>query len=128
MEPERSLARITKADIGNIYNGMVGLVVVFDYEENATQGLGSYQLDAAFVVRFMQAIGVSHLSKAVGRSCWVVHTRDKVLAVEPLHKKDGTPFVIAEWGEWLKARYGDNGPSYHELCTGKRPPHYNDER
>jgi hypothetical protein len=117
--PERELARISHADIGDIYNGMIGLQVTFEYEGCGAQGLGSYTLDAAFVIRFLQAVGVDALSKAKGKSVWVIHTYDRVLAIEPLHKKDGKPFVIAEWSEWLKRRCSPL--SYHELATGEDP-------
>jgi hypothetical protein len=101
-DPERELARIAYADIGEVYNGMLGLRVGFEYEGGCSQGLGGYMLDAGMVIRVLNAIGVSSLSAAKGRSCWVTHTHDKVLKIEPLHAKDGTPFVIAEWQEWVR--------------------------
>ena len=110
---------MSHADIGDIYNGMLGLSVTFEYEGCGAQGLGSYTLDGAFVIRFINAIGARSLSETVGRSCWVTHTHDRVISVEPLHKKDGKPFVISEWQEWVKRRV--NPVSYHELETGKQP-------
>lgn len=118
-DAERELARITQADIGDVYNGMPGLAVTFEYEGGCCQGLGSYILDAAFVARFMGAVGVTRLRDAIGKSCWVTYTHSKVLAVEPLHKKDGRPFVIAEWQEWFKRRC--TPLSWHELTTGENP-------
>ena len=118
--PERSLARIEQADIGDVYNGMQGLIVTFAYDEGTHQGLGSYALDAAFVIRFMNAVGgLNKLSDAVGRSVWVTHTWSKVLKVEPLHKKDGRPFDIEEWQEWYKRRMPPM--CYREMSTGGPP-------
>ncbi len=116
---ERSLARIAHADIGEVYNGMVGLSVTFDYDDGGCQGLGGYMIEAGMIVRFMKAVGVLSLSDAVGKSCWVTHSHSKVYRVEPLHKKDGTTFDIDEWSAWVNERFPD-GPSYHELETGKR--------
>ena len=115
--PERRLARIVRADIADVYNGMLGLVVEFAYDKSSRQGLGGYMLDAAFVIRFMGAIGVDRLSAAVGKSCWVTATHDKVLSVEPLHEEDGRPFVISEWQEWAKRRLPPM--CWDELATGR---------
>lgn len=118
---ERSLARVISADIADIYNDMLGLSVTFEYDDGTCQGLGGYMLDAAFVVRFMAALDVDRLSKAVGTSCWVTHSHSKVYKVEPLHKKDGRPFDIEEWGAWVKER-GPKDMCWSELLTGKRRP------
>ena len=118
---ERSLARVTHADIGEVYNGMLGLVVMFEYEDDlgsSGQGLGGYMIDGAMIVRFMNAVGVMELSKAVGKSCWVTHSHTKVYRVEPLHKKDGRAFDIDELGAWVKKRWPPD-LSYRELETGR---------
>lgn len=117
---ERKLARIVSADIEDVYNGMLGLCVHFEYEDGMHQNLSGYVIEAAFVVRFMVAVGVSRLRDAAGRSCWVTCTHSSIEAIEPLHKKDGRPFVIAEWQAWLKERFPE-GISWRELETGERP-------
>ena len=101
-EPIRELARIESVDIGDVYNGMLGLCIAFAYEDGGGQSLGGYMLDAAMVVRVMRAIGVGSLASAKGRSVWVTHAHDSILKIEPLHKKDGQPFVLEEWKTWLK--------------------------
>jgi len=119
-EPERELARITHADIGDVYNGMLGLLVEFEYDGSDCQRLSDYLLDAAMVVRFLRAVGgCSKLSDAVGRSVWVTHTHDSIKKIEPLHQKDGKPFVIAEWEEWVCARLPE--VSWSELESGNDP-------
>lgn len=120
VDRQRELARITSADIGDVYNDMLGLVVAFEYEDGGGQCLSGYLIDAAMVVRFMRAVGVTKLRDAVGKSCWVTHDHGKIYMVEPLHKKDGRPFDIEAWQAWAKERLP--GISYHELCTGERPP------
>ncbi len=120
MEYERELARISQADIGDVYNGMLGLSVTFEYESGGGQGLGGRILDASFVIRFMNAVGrVSKLQDCVGRSVWVTHSHSDISIIEPLHKKDGKIFVISEWEEWHKER--GCKASYSELegtCNG----------
>jgi hypothetical protein len=101
----RELARVTSADIGEVYNGMVGLCACFEYDDGAGgQCLTGYFLDAAMVVRFMNAMGSLSLAKCVGKSCWVTHTHSKILKVEPLHKQDGVPFDVMEWERWTQER------------------------
>lgn len=125
-EPERVLARVTSADIAEVYNGMVGLCVCFDYENGGGQCLSGYMLDAAMVVRFMNAVGVLRLRDAVGKSCWVTHTWSKVLKVEPLHAKDGTAFDVEEWSRWCERRMGPVQLCYSEL-EGRDCPHQRNE-
>ena len=117
---ERVLARITSADIAEVYNGMLGLAVTFEYESGGGQALNGYILDASMVIRFMRAINVMKLSKAVGVSCWVTHTHCEVLRIEPLHAKDGVPFDIKEWQAWMKERIAPLGICYREMETGER--------
>lgn len=116
-DPERKLARIMRADIGDVYNGMLGLVVEFAYDKATRQCLSGYMLDAAFVIRFMRAVGVDRLSEAEGKSCWVTATRNEILSVEPLHAEDGRPFVISEWQDWVKRRM--TPVCWNELETGE---------
>jgi len=66
----------------------------------------------------MGALGVTHLSDMDGMSCWVTHSLTGVEKIEPLHKKDGVPFVIAEWQEWEEAH---PSASPYEMWTGKKP-------
>ena len=105
MSAERSLARIKDADIGEVYNGMLGLVVTFKYEDGSEQRLNDYFLEAGLVIRFMEAIGVLWLRNAIGKSCWITHGLDnKILVVEPLHKGDGVPLDIEKWSVWAREK------------------------
>ncbi len=119
MSQERELAKVRSADIIIEDHGIPVLDVTFDYDGGSTQGLGGYTLDAAFVMRFMCAIGSDSLSGCVGKSCWVTHDHCSISKVEPLHKKDGTPFVIKDWQEWFKRRM--TGVSASEMRTGIDP-------
>jgi len=96
----RSLAKVTCADIAIEDHGIPTMDVIFSYEEGCAQGLAARTLDAAFVFRFMRAIGVDKLSKAKGRSCWVTHSQTDISVIEPLHKDEGTAFVIEDWRRW----------------------------
>jgi len=118
---ERSLARVTSADIGEVYNGMLGLRVCFEYEGGMHQCLSGYMLEAAMVVRVMRALGVMELGKAVGVSCWVTHTHDGIKAIEPLHAKDGIPFILADWQAWVRATLP---PLAWIDLEGTRQPHH----
>lgn len=110
---KRELAKVTSADICEMYNGMLGLSVGFKYESGFSQNLSGYVLDAAMVIRVMAAIGVLSLSEAVGKSCWVTHTHSSVIKIEPLHKDDGKPFVLAEWQKFVEKKMP--GLSYRDL-------------
>lgn len=118
-EPERKLAKIDSADIGEVYNGILGLVVTFRYGRSLCQGFGSYMLEAGLIARFMGAVGVTRLSDAAGKSCWVTCTNNSIIAIEPLHEDEGRPFVVADWQEWVKRRLPEL--SWHELSTGEKP-------
>lgn len=116
---ERELAMVKRADIIIEDHGIPVLDVTFDYEGGSCQGLGGYTLDAAFVFRFMLAIGVDSLSAAVGKSCFVTHDRMSISKIEPLHKKNGTPFIIKEWADWARRRLTTVSAS--EMRTGIDP-------
>ena len=116
----KQLAKCVHADIVIEDHGIPFLQVDFDYEDGGSQGLGVYQLDSAFVMRFMCAIGVITLSDAPGKSCWVVQGEDGMISeVHPLHKKNGIPFIIKDWQEWVAQR--TIAVSAHELRTGEDP-------
>jgi len=117
-EKERELARVTNVDIIIEDHGIPALSAGFEYEGCSAQGLGLYTLDGTFVFRFMLALGVTSLKSAVGKSCWITHDHSNIYAIEPLHKKDGTPFIIADWQEWVKTK---PGISAYEMRTGKKP-------
>jgi hypothetical protein len=119
MKDGRYLAKVREADICIEDHGIPYLSVQFDYDEGMSQGLGAYQLDGAFVFRFMLALGVDSLKKAVGKSCWVEAGHSHIDGIYPLHKKDGQPFIIKEWQEWLERR--GCLVSAHEMRTGKQP-------
>lgn len=118
---EKLLATCSAADIEIEDHGIPVLSVKFEYEDGGTQGFGGYQLDAAFVTRFMVALGVTSLSDVEGKSCWVVQGEDGMIAeVHGLHKKcRGAPFVIKDWQDWLKRR--TIPVSARELVTGENP-------
>jgi hypothetical protein len=118
-DAERKLAKIVRADIGDVYNGILGLVVEFSYGRSLGQCFTGYMLDAAMVVRFMRAVGVDRLSEAAGRSCWVTCTHNWIQKIEPLHEDEGRPFVVAEWQEWVERRM--TPVSWYELTTGENP-------
>ena len=114
VKAERELARVKSAYIGEVHEGIIGLVAHFEYESGVCQCLGGYQLEPAFVYRFLGALGIRDLRKAEGKSCWVTYRPAKILKIEPLHKKDGEPFDIEAWSKWVRARYVDP-PTYNEL-------------
>jgi len=117
-DKKRHLARITSADIAEVYNGMMGLAVCFDYEDGGSQCMGGYLIDGAMIVRFMAAVNVMKLREAEGKSCWVTADHSHIYKVEPLHAKDGAPFDIDEWSEWVKETMPSI--SYSEMKTGKK--------
>ena len=121
MRETRELARITYADIGAVYEGIPGLVVNFEYEDGGGQYLSGHMIDPAMVCRFMNAVGVSALRDAEGKSCWVTHTDQEILKVEPLHAKDGRPFDLEEWKAWMRQRIAPLGITYAELADLPRP-------
>lgn len=115
-EIKRSLAKCREFDFAIEDHGCPILYGTFEYEDGGIQSLG-YQVDIAFLMRFMCALGVDQLSKVNGKSCFVTHTFNNIMKIEPLHKKEGTPFDIQEWIEWKKTR---EWPSAYEMRTGKK--------
>ena len=118
-EQERSLAKIASADFEIEDHGIPVWSVYFQYDDGSGQGLGGYVAETGFMMRFLGAVGVSALSLLKGKSCWVTHGYSSISKIEPLHKKDGEPFVIAEWQKWVKERLSSISP--YEMRTGKRP-------
>jgi hypothetical protein len=102
--PERHLARIVGFDLWFDRGWQLPLMSGhFEYEGGGHQGIG-YIVDTEFVGKLCEAVGVDTLKALSGKSCWVTHTRDRILKVEPLHAKDGTPFnVDTDWTTRLKA-------------------------
>lgn len=114
---ERSLAKCRGFDFVIEDHGCPFLAGTFEYDDGGCQGLG-YVINVAFLMRLLDAVGAESLRELEGRSCWVTHDHSHISKIEPLHKKDGKPFVIAEWQEWTKK----NEPfSPYELRTGKKP-------
>ena len=113
------LSKVRSVDICIEDHGIPYLDVQFDHEDGFSQALGVYTLDGAFVFRFMLALGVDSLKKAVGKSCWVDTGHSSLTAIYPLHKKDGQPFIIKEWQEWMGRR--NLGVSAREMRTGRKP-------
>ena len=99
---EKELAKITECDVGYEDHGCPFLFCTFEYEDsNSRQGFG-YIPDMAFILRFLDAVCVDTLQKCVGKTVWVTHTNDEILRVDPLHKKEGKPFIIEDWKEWAR--------------------------
>lgn len=96
MTEEKELARCRDFDFGIEDHGCPYLLGYFEYEGGSCQGLG-YMPSIDFMVKILKAIGVDSLNKMEGKSCWVTHTQDKILLIEPLHKKDGKPFDVMKW-------------------------------
>ena len=114
---KRSLARCNKFDIGIEDHGLLVLYGHFEYEDGEAQGLG-YCIDSAFLYRFLGVFNVQRLQDINGRSCWVTHTHSDISLVEPLHAKDGTPFILGDWQEFSKQH---PQPSPYEQRTGRKP-------
>lgn len=116
---ERELARVEECEIGIEDHGILTLFISWEYDGSSChQGLGCYAIDAAFLYRIFDCFGVSRLGQIKGKSCWVTHDWGHVSKIEPLHKKDGKPFVIQEWQDWINA-HPEMQKSPHELRTGK---------
>lgn len=87
-------------------------------ETSGARSLG-YQVDVAFMMRFLGVFGVDRLSKVNGQSCWVVlHDDGQIERIEPLHKGTGRPFDVAAWSAYKKEH---PGASAQELRTGRKP-------
>ena len=100
-KPTRSLAKCEGFDIVVEDHGCPFLSGSFKYEDGGGQGFG-YIVDIPFIMRFIRALGVYGLKGTKGRSCWVTHTHNNILKIEPLHKEDGVTFNIEKWTEWHK--------------------------
>lgn len=116
-KPERELATAKFTDLEIEDHGWLVLRGGFEYESGSFQGFG-YFAHSSFLMRLMNAVGVSEFRKLNGTSCWVTHTFNDIIKVEPLHKKGGTPFVIAEWQEWMK--HNDEKNASPSAMAGKR--------
>lgn len=116
---ERVLAKIRYVDFEIEDHGIPIWDIVFDYDDGSSQGMGGYTAEIGFMCRLLGAIGVYSMSELKGKSCWVTHTFDSISMVEPLHKKDGKPFVIEDWKKWIQKRGAKLSP--YELRTGKQP-------
>jgi len=95
---ERSLAKCSGFDFGIEDHGFSVLLGSFEYDTWGVQGLG-YSVDVDFLKRFMAVFNVTRLGSVNGKSCWVTHNSSQIFKIEPLHKKDGTPFDIEAWAE-----------------------------
>lgn len=99
---ERELAKCRNFDF-QIHDRGYGLRGEFEYEGGGCQGFG-YITDEAFILGFLQAVGVDSLRELEGKSCWVTHANCDISLIEPLHKKDGKPFSLKKWGDWINKR------------------------
>lgn len=114
---ERSLAKCSGFDIMIEDHGILVMDGHFDYEEGTSQGLG-YCIDTSFLYRFLGVFGVRHLHDVNGKSCWVTHTNGSIEKLEPLHKSEGTPMIMADWSAFVDKLHL---PSPYEMRTGKKP-------
>jgi hypothetical protein len=114
---ERSLAKLTSVDFEIEDHGIPIWNIRFEYDDGGCQGMGGYTAETSFMCRILRAVGVNAVSQLVGKSCWVTHTHTEILKIEPLHKKNGTPFLIEDWRKWVTERGAKVTP--HELVTGK---------
>lgn len=124
----RELVRFKHPDLVIEDHGIMILSLECEYESGGISGFPSYALDASMLYRLFGAVGVDSLSKLHGKSCWFVYEGEApglgslsgngLVAIEPLHKKDGKRFDIQEWRDWIKK----NAPfSPYELREGKKP-------
>jgi len=119
----RDLAKCRGFDVGIEGDGALALFGTFEYEGGGCQAIGSWFIDAAFLMRFLAVFGCENkLGDVNGRSCWVTHTDYRVVKVEPLHKADGRAFDVEAWERWVEVRFSDR-LTIHECLTGERPPH-----
>lgn len=102
MNKEKSLARCKGFDF-SIHDRGYGLSGHFEYEDGGCQGFG-YITDEGFLLAFLQSVGVESLRKLEGKSCWVTHDHSNIYRIEPLHKKDGKPFIIEKWRKWIEKK------------------------
>lgn len=90
-------------DVGYEDHGcMVMLGCFVDDEGYEYHGLSQYVINIDYIKRILDAIGVSRVTGINRKSCWIdgnfpVAGIIKIEVVRPLHKKEGTPFVIADW-------------------------------
>lgn len=118
---DRILARLRNMDYGvETDHGWPMVLGRIEMEDGRSFSLG-YQADTAFVMRFLAAVGADSMRNCDGKSIWITladknNCLPNVEKIEPLHAKDGTPFIIAEWQDWMR----DNGHSPYEYRTGKK--------
>ena len=98
----RELARITEFELYfDDIGGLLSLYIHFEYESGKTKIL-DYTVDISFIMRLMIAIGVKKLSELKNAVCYLIIDNEHVEKIEPLFEKDGKPFIISEWLEWVK--------------------------
>ena len=98
----RELARVRTCDV-RVDDNFPYFDVLFDFG-GSEQGLGSYFPYAALIVCFLRAVGASSMRDAVGKPCWVTHSRSNVSKVEPLMPGEGTTLDMAAMRAWLRDR------------------------
>ena len=104
IEPEKCLAKLRGFDVGIEDHGCFVMHGTFEYEDSGAQGLG-YVINTEFIKKFIAVFRAERLQQVNGKSCWVTHTFDKILKIEPLHKKDGVVFDIVEWSKDCEKKY-----------------------
>jgi|SRR6267142_5295772 len=116
---ERILAKIVATDFEIEDHGIPIWSVQFDYDDGSSQGLGGYTAEISFMCRLLRSVGVNSFNRLKGKSCFVTHDNSHIYSIEPLHKKDGIPFIIQDWRNWVEKRGARLTP--YELVTGKQP-------
>lgn len=94
-KPTRELAKCVEFDVVDDEHGGLMLGGHFKYDGGSCQGLG-HKLTIGFIQGFMAVFGVSALRDVNRKSCWVTHDYDGIIKIEPLHKGEGTPFVVRQ--------------------------------
>lgn len=108
---ERKIAKIEATTLGWEDHGIFTCFLHLDYGDGGHQGAGGYALDEwneaakhrigtaygmEFIVRLMQACGVTEWSKLVGRTVFAVIEDGLIRGIEPLPTEKGTPFMFNE--------------------------------
>ena len=104
MKAERELAKAKYFDFGIEDHGFPFLFGHFEYDRaGSSQGIGNI-LTMEFLMAFLEVFDVEQLHQVNGKSCWVTHTNDKILKIEPLHRKEGKPFDIESFTRRAQAK------------------------
>ena len=99
-DAKRELARCSDFDVGIEDHGMFFLYGQFT-GDGWGQGFGHVP-DPTFIKKFLGVFRKARLQSIEGLACWITHTHDRILLVEPLFPSEGTPFDVKQWSDNLK--------------------------